>query len=952
MALLERDRERVRIQELIVSLDSGVGATVLVEGAPGIGKSALLASVAGDARRQRVTVFAAHCGELERHMPFGVVRQLFEPTLRAAAGADRADIFGGAAQRASVVFENRTPAAEEPVGDVVHALYWLCSNLAERGSLLLVVDDVHWADEPSLRFLSHLARRVTHLPVLLLAATRPAWRHIRSPAAQLLSGVPAHRLPLAPLSSGAVTALIRASLSHDADEVFCEACASASGGNPFLVIEAIKTLRAEGVGARESEVPRLGNLRSDFITRSVLDRIMSVGPQALELARSVAVLGASATLHRAVALCRAAGAMAEPASDLTRIEEAAMTIDLLVREGVLARELPLEFVHPLIRTAVYTDINASLRAHLHKAAAMLLADERLEPERIAPHLLACEQASDQWVAGSLHAAARAALGRGAPESAIQFLERGLVEPPEPSVHTSMLLDLVHALVLSNRLDEAVDRLQSLLDRFDTVNVPARAAAEIGALLVIAGRRYRGDHLLRFAQRMANDSPEIDTQILAAAAFGGLTAMESPHTWIRRLEQAVPDLTSTTDSDRMVYATLAFLSAASGDRPVNEVARLASAAAAGPLPARNFGMLANLAGAALAMCGDGEQALQLLTDGIDTARQNGDIATYGYLVVLRSHTAIEVGQLMEAEADGHTAIEIYQERPEERPLAAAVLIDALVARGDTSAAQHLLATLGLEAHLPLNWLIAHFFHLARARLRLEQRRPADALADLAVCGDTLTAAGYTNPAFANWRSEVVRAHLAMGDTASARSLAAEELELARRFGEPRSVGIALGAAGMVATGPERIALLQEAASTLEGTSATLHHAHALVEYGAALRRAGERTAAQDPLRRALDSATRCAARSLASRALDELLAAGARPRRATLSGPHALTAQELRVARLAAQGATNREIAQQLFVTRRTVEIHLTSAYRKLNIASRQQLPRALTMPQDQWTGEA
>ncbi|WFE27704.1 AAA family ATPase [Solwaraspora sp. WMMD791] len=943
MILLERDHEQVRIRELVAGLDSGIGATVLVEGAPGIGKSALLVSVCEEARRRQVTVLAARCGELERDMPFGVVRQLFEPALRTVAAADRTDVLSGAAQLAAVVFENRSTASDAPVGDVVHALYWLCSNLAERGPLLLAVDDVHWADEASLRFLSHLARRVSHLPVLLVLATRPAWRQGRSLAAQVLSGIPSHFLPLAPLSSRAVGAMIRESLSQDAEEVFCEACTSASGGNPFLAIEAIKTLRAIGIAARASDVHHLEALQSDFITRSVLERITSVGPRALPLARAVAVLGGSATLHRAATLSGAASGMAD-ASEQAGSAQAAMIIDLLVREGVLAPGLPLGFVHPLVRTAVYTDISGPLRAHLHREAALLLAEEELAPEHLVPHLLACEPLRDPWVSAALHAAARAALARGAIESAIKCLERALVEPPEPSVHTSILVDLIRALVRSNRLDAAADRLQSLLNAPGVTNVSAETAVEIGTLLVIAGRRYHGGYLLRYAQSAAGDSPDIATRALAAAAFGGLTAMDPPHMWIQQLEQALPDLSGRTDADRMVYATLAFLAAATGDRPADEVVRLASIAATGPLPARSFGMLANLAGAALAISGDGHHALQLLSEGIDAARQFGDIATFGYLLALRSHTAIEVGQLMEAEADGQTAVEIYQERPEELPLAAAVLVDALVARGETAAAQQLLTTLGLETHLPLNWLISHFFHLARARLRLQQRRPADALADLTICGDALTAAGYTNPAFANWRSEMVQAHLAIGNTATARTLAAEELDLARRFKDPCSLGIALRTAGMVAKGTERVALLHEAVNTLESTSARLHHAHALVEYGAALRRAGERIAAQDPLRQALHHAKRCGAQPLASRAIEELTAAGARPRRATLSGSDALTAQELRVARLAAQGATNRDIAQQLFVTRRTIEIHLTSAYRKLNITSRHQLPAALATP--------
>ncbi|TBL45043.1 LuxR family transcriptional regulator [Verrucosispora sp. SN26_14.1] len=938
MTLLERDHEQLRIRDHVAGLDAGTGAIVLVEGAPGIGKSALLAEVCRTAQGQEVGVLTAHGGELEQDMPFGVVRQLFEPALHAVAPADRADLFTGAARLASVVFDSRPGSPDTSVGDVVHALHWLCANLAERRPLLLVVDDVHSADEASLRFLSHLSRRVTHLPILLLLATRPAWRHDRSPTAQVLSGVSADILPLAPLGREAVAALVRGTLSPGADESFCEACATVSGGNPFLLTEAINALRVKGVAARASEVHHLGALRSDFITRSVLARITSMGPQALHLARAVAVLGSSATLHRVATLADIAAGPTRPDTDAN---QTAHTVDLLVREAVLAPGLPLDFVHPLLRTAVYTDISAPFRAHLHKAAALLLATEQVAPEHIAPHLLACEPTCDPWVADALHSAAHAASGRSAIENAVRFLERAMIEPPAPSVRTSVSVDLIRALVRANRLGDAGIRLQSLLNTPDTTAIPAETAVDLGTQLVIAGQHHHGGHLLQYAQSAARDSPEIAIRVLAAAAFGGLTAMDPPHIWIHQLEQAVSGLSATADTDRMVYATLAFLTAATGDRTADEVTRMATVAATGPLPARGFGLLVNLASAALAICGQNDDALQLLDAGIDAARQDGDLTTLGYLSVLRSHTAIDAGRLMEAEADGQTALEIYQERPEERPLAAAVLVDALVARGETAAAQDVLTTFGLETHLPLNWLISHFFHLARARLRLHQHRPADALVDLAVCGDALTAAGYTNPAFAGWRFEKVQAHLALGDTAQACALAAEEVELARRFRSPRSLGTALRSAAAVAKGAERLALLREAVTILESTSAPLHHAHALFEYGAALRRNGERSAAQEPLRRALHHASRCGAQLLTRQATDELLAAGARPRRHTLSGPEALTAQELRVAQLAAAGATNRDIAQRLFVTRRTVEIHLTNAYRKLNITSRGQLQAAL-----------
>lgn len=168
-----------------------------------------------------------------------------------------------------------------------------------------------------------------------------------------------------------------------------------------------------------------------------------------------------------------------------------------------------------------------------------------------------------------------------------------------------------------------------------------------------------------------------------------------------------------------------------------------------------------------------------------------------------------------------------------------------------------------------------------------------------------------------------------------------MELARSFGAARAIGIALRCSGLVEGHRDGIECLEESVAVLAGSGARLEHARSLCELGAALRRDGRGRAAQPPLREALDLAARCGATALVARARDELRAAGARPRRDLARGRDALTASELRVAKLAAEGATNREIAQSLFVTLRTVETHLTHAYRKLDIGSRAEIPSAL-----------
>jgi DNA-binding CsgD family transcriptional regulator len=189
-------------------------------------------------------------------------------------------------------------------------------------------------------------------------------------------------------------------------------------------------------------------------------------------------------------------------------------------------------------------------------------------------------------------------------------------------------------------------------------------------------------------------------------------------------------------------------------------------------------------------------------------------------------------------------------------------------------------------------------------------------------------------------------LRLGRCRDARQLADAELADVRVFGAPRALGIALRTAGLARGGPEGLTLLQESVAVLDSSPALLERARSLAELGGALRRSGQRAAARDPLARALELAARCGARPLAARARDELSAAGARPRRPWRTGANALTPSELRVARLAAAGRSNREIAGELYVTLKAIEGHLAHVYAKLGIEGRDQLPQALGSRKD------
>jgi DNA-binding CsgD family transcriptional regulator len=276
------------------------------------------------------------------------------------------------------------------------------------------------------------------------------------------------------------------------------------------------------------------------------------------------------------------------------------------------------------------------------------------------------------------------------------------------------------------------------------------------------------------------------------------------------------------------------------------------------------------------------------------------------------------------------------------MATGVLVDALVERGQIDEAERQLEP--VAADLQSTSQTAGVLRHARGRLRIAQRRLDEALDDFRAAGEIAARTMAVSPCYLPWRSDAALAELALGEPGAARRLGEEELELARSFGAPRALGVALRVAGLVAGGERGEALLREAIEVLSGPDTRLEQARVLADLGAALRRSNRRVEAREMLRQAVDAASRVGAEPIASRAETELRATGAKPRRVMLTGLEALTASERRIAELAAEGLTNAQIAQTLFVTARTVEGHLTHVLLKLHVKARTELPAALAAP--------
>jgi DNA-binding CsgD family transcriptional regulator len=336
-----------------------------------------------------------------------------------------------------------------------------------------------------------------------------------------------------------------------------------------------------------------------------------------------------------------------------------------------------------------------------------------------------------------------------------------------------------------------------------------------------------------------------------------------------------------------------------------------------------------------------QLRPLLDASIAQARVTGDGGRLAVGLRDRGWLALRRGNLSAAEGDARTALAATElpAPPMYRVMNGALLIKVLVDQGKLDDAEQALALLDPEAES--GFASAWGLRFARGRLRVAQGRVAEGLEEFLALGVDLRRAIVTCPGYLSWRSEAALAQLALGDRESAERLATEELELARAFGAPSALGVALRAAGVVAGGDRGASLLREAIDALEHGDARLERARARADLGALLRRRNRRSEARELLRAALDGAHRGGARPLAEYAETELRATGARPRRVVLTGLDSLTTSERRIAELASEGLSNREIAQTLFVTARTVEGHLTSVFRKLQVDSRDELPAAL-----------
>ena len=921
MPLEERDEVLAAAGALMDDARAGRGRLLVVEGPAGIGKTRLLSAIHERAEAAGMRTLRARAGELEQDFPFGIVRQLFESLL---AGPLRSELLSGAAELSRPVFDiggTAEPSAD-PAYATLHGLYWLTVNLLEAGPALLSVDDLHWCDPASLRYLGYLVRRLDGLGLHVVATMRPRASPEPGVIDELRDGPDATVLHLSPLSSEGVAALLSAHFGTDPDPEFSATVHEWTAGNPLLLRELIAAAAVRRIEANRAGAQQVRKLAPEGVGRLVLRRIAPLGQHSLAVAEAVAVLGEDAEIDRTAEL-----------TELTRVD-AARSVNALRGIDVLSSEDPPAFMHPLVRRTIYDNMDLARRETLHAAAAAMLAAAGAAPARIARHLLAVGPRRDQTVVASLRAAAREANARGAPDAAVTYLTRALAEPPADADRIAVTLQLGLALARV-RPAESMPHLLAVIDTTDDDGELAAAAFAVTYAIPEDFERWAAI-TLRAIDRLADGRARrrLEANYVHVAGY-----RPDHYPAARALLNSIAVLEHTDDPiERELIGAQAAYTAREGTRPQTAL-ELARTALAGDVLLRTdvlaFGLPCNV----LVQLDRFDEALAALGTALTHGARTGFPAQFQIASAMRAWALQAQGDLAAAESELPTVLESDPGRLGGMRVSADVLGQLALDRGDlTAAAEHL--DLADDVLTPGMW--GSSFNLARrGTLRAATGRLDDALDDLRTAGEWLSALGCQNPSYCPWRSEAALVLNRLDRRDEALALAHEEVGLARQWGAPRALGNALVAAGLVSGGDDGLDLLQEANSVLADSPARLVRARAATEYGAALRRANRRADAREPLTLGLEVAERCGATALIERAREELIATGARPRRAARTGVDALTATELRVARMVAEGMTNREVAQTLFVTPKTVEIHLSHTYSKLGLKSRSQLADAL-----------
>lgn len=573
--MVERDAELAIVDEALDQLtgpgpDAG-GALLAFSGPAGLGKTTLLAELRRRAHSRSCTVLAARGGEQEQSQPFHVARQLIQPQL---AGTSEQELRAALGSWYSIVGpalglcapEQGAPPDPQGLRD---GLDWVLTHLViKRAPVTLVLDDAHWADPESLSWLAAFAPRAEHLPLLLVVAYRPDELPAHADAFRTLPGRAGQRpLPLAPLTPAAVAALVRDAIGEHADDAFCQEAWTVTAGNPFEAVELTAKVRGRGLRPVQENAPKLADLAAAQRGSGLVARLERLGPSTVRFAWACAVLGTA--IPQDIAARVAALGTEEAAGATARLRDAR----ILSAAGSTTDHEPetgLEFVHPLIATAIYRAIPDALRVALHGKAAAAVVDAGLGASAAARHLLETHPENDPWVVRTLREAAGENLRAGAPDAARRQLARALREPPDFDERAAVLYELGCASLLTEPANTVNHLRAALAEPFDD------PALRQGIVIRLAQVLAHSDRLADASESLAREiaqTPDVRARLRLQSEQFMWDAFNAAETdspaRSRRLTRLADRLTGRDLTERYVIALRAWDACLRGE-PVDVV----------------------------------------------------------------------------------------------------------------------------------------------------------------------------------------------------------------------------------------------------------------------------------------------------------------------------------------------------------------------------------------------
>ena len=740
-----RDAELAVLAGGLAAAAAGEGSLLVLEGPAGIGKTTLLDAAAARGRDCGMAVLRARGNPLEQDFSFGIARQAFAPLQSADSWAELCHGPAALAERVLSAGAPTPATGPDALYAAAHGLFQLTANQAARRPTVLCVDDLHWADIPSLRWLVGLVRRVDELPLALVVALRTGEPVADQRTLGELLGGSTTGLRLPPLDADSAATIVLAALP-DAAPALTRACHAATGGNPFLLTTLLAHLKAERITA-PAAVEGIGPY---VVARWVQQQLRRLPDGTTELARALAVLGRSATLRHAAAL---AG---------LEVERAAVLTDALRAAGIAAPGAELALAHPIVSAALYDGLGPGERSVWHARAARLLAADHDDPERAAVHLLRSEPAGDGAGVDLLREAADRATARGAPETAATFLRRALAEPlPDRDTDAAVRLELALALA-AGRQPGTAELARDVVSRIDDPPTRADAVLRAAQALGLAGQNDVAVDLCRLVSEHPAGVPP--------ATLARVAAELAANAWTDSRTQGLSQgMSRWAGAEPPLWRVGAAMEVTFGGRPAAEcLAILTPLLDGGALDKESDSLLPTVATITLLVNEDLDRARAAGEAVVAAGLERGWISAVAHGRFLRSLALLPAGAVREAEADARAAYEFKLATV--TPLPATLwalhpLVEALIEGDRADEADAALHAAGL-GDPPPHALTAPLILQSRARLRLAQGRAADALTDLRDAAARWEELSVRHPGMAAWRADAVGALLSLGERAEA------------------------------------------------------------------------------------------------------------------------------------------------------------------------------------------